>query len=151
MTIHHKSYFSSHGVSDHPNLLKVRIKISTYQNWTHATKNHKCNPHAKWWVTSPKSSTTIHEISQGRTSQPNKIKIETPKIDDEALPTLSLASISCTQQNGNEDIFEKETTTKKEQVKEYISPHLRKVDKTQVPRKERRKPTIPLATMTRKL
>jgi hypothetical protein len=43
----------------------------------------------------------------------------------------------------------------KEQIQEpttkYIPPHLRKVDKTQDPRKEERKPTVPPTTMTGKL
>jgi len=54
------------------------------------------------------------EINQGRTSQPNKIKIKikTSKKDGKAMPTLYLTSISCTQQNKNEkDVSEKETTT----------------------------------------
>jgi hypothetical protein len=72
-------------------------------------------------------------------------------IDDKAIPALSLASISWTQQNRNqEDMSQKETTTRKEQVQDpaikYIPPHLRKVDNTQVSKKRRSKLTVPLAT-----
>ena len=34
------------------------------------------------------ASRLFYEINQGRTSQPNKIKIKTPKIDDKEMPTL---------------------------------------------------------------
>jgi len=34
------------------------------------------------------ASRLFHEINQGRTSQPNNIKIKTPKLNDKAIPTL---------------------------------------------------------------
>jgi hypothetical protein len=78
-------------------------------------------------------STTNHERNQGKTNQPGKIRIKTPKIDDEAMLLISLASVSCTQQNKDEDrVSQKESITRKEQIQElttkYIPPHLRKVD-----------------------
>jgi len=34
------------------------------------------------------ASSLFYEINQCRASEPNKIKIKTPKIDDKAIPTL---------------------------------------------------------------
>jgi hypothetical protein len=61
---------------------------------------------------------------------------------DEAPPKISLASISCTQQNRNEeDVPQKETITQKDQIQQlttkYIPPHLRKVDKIQFQEKKK--------------
>jgi hypothetical protein len=64
---------------------------------------------------------------------------------DEIPQKASLASISCVQKNRNEENkLQREIITPK-----YIPPHLRK-DKSQPPRKEESKPTVPLATMTGK-
>jgi hypothetical protein len=50
-------------------------------------------------------------------------------------------------------VSQKETITQKEQTQEptttYTRHHLKKVDKTQDPRKVKSKPTVPLANMTR--
>jgi hypothetical protein len=56
---------------------------------------------------SPNPSTTLHERSEDRTSQPSRFKLEIPMIENEAPPKISLASISCTQQNRNEDMTRK--------------------------------------------
>jgi hypothetical protein len=55
--------------------------------------------------------------------------------------------------NINEDMSQKNITQKdqiQELIAKYIPPHLRKVDKIQVPRKEEREPTTPPITRTRK-
>jgi hypothetical protein len=49
----------------------------------------------------PKLSTIIHKTSQVQQMNPIK-SIKTPKIDNDAIPTLSLTSVSCTQKNRNE-------------------------------------------------
>jgi hypothetical protein len=81
-------------------------------------------------LVSPEIFDHSSQRSQGRTSQPNEIKIKIPMIDNKMMPKISLASISCTQQNRNEeDISQKETTTHKDQIQElttkYIPPHLK--------------------------
>ena len=89
------------------------------------------NEHWKRWPT----NTTIHERSTGKTSEPNRFKIGILTIENEndTLPKLSLASISCVQQNRNEeDVHKKETITPKDQIQQliakYIMPRLKKVD-----------------------
>ena len=95
--------------------------------------------------------------STGKTSEPYRFKIGILTIENEndTLPKLSLASISCVQQNKNEDVHRKETITPKDQIQQpiakYIPPYLHKVDKIQVPTKRERKPTFPLATITKEL
>jgi len=49
------------------------------------------------------SSTIIHEIFKGKTSQTNWFKIEIPTTDNATPPKISLASISCTQKNIHEE------------------------------------------------
>ena len=58
--------------------------------------------------------------STGKTSEPNRFKIGLLTIENNALPKISLASISCVQQNRNEeDAHQIETITPKDQL-QYI-------------------------------
>jgi hypothetical protein len=82
----------------------------------------------------PNSSTMLGGRGQGRRSQPNRFKIKTLMIYNETLPKIPSTSISCAQQNRNEeDMPQIKTITLKDQIQQpipkYILPHLKKVDK----------------------
>ena len=105
---------------------------------------------------SPKSSTPIHERGQDRTSQPNNFIIEILTFHKETPPIISLASISCIQQNRKEeDIPQAKINPRKDKIhqasEKYIPPHFKKTNKLQVPRKQEAKVTVPLIPMKDKL
>jgi hypothetical protein len=71
------------------------------------------------------------------------------------LPKVSLAKISCAQQNRNEeDVLQIEIITPKDQIQQPIAKYIHHISerliRSRSPRKEESKPIVPLATMTGK-